>query len=167
MVSIRTFVVEDEPLIAEAPCAVVDRVAGYTCIGAVHDGGSALQRLLKPFTFAAFRDKLERYADYRAATLSALPAARGDIDRALASLRGSEAGALPKGLAPDSLELVVRCLQGADEALSAQDVESRVGMSRVTARRYLEHLADGGPAGRRPRYGGGRPEHVYRWAVRD
>ncbi|MBC7373586.1 MAG: helix-turn-helix domain-containing protein, partial [Frankiales bacterium] len=70
-----------------------------------------------------------------------------------------------KGLAPDSLELVVGCLQGADEALSAQDVATLVGMSRVTARRYLEHLADGGQAGRRPRYGGGRPGHVYRGAV--
>ncbi|WP_437440963.1 hypothetical protein [Rathayibacter oskolensis] len=36
-------------------------------------------------------------------------------------------------------------------------------MSRVTARRYLEHLADTGVAERAPRYGSpGRPELEYR-----
>ena len=40
-----------------------------------------------------------------------------------------------------------------------------VGISRVTARRYLEHLAGMGLADRQPRYsgGGGRPEVAYRW----
>ena len=36
-------------------------------------------------------------------------------------------------------------------------------MSRVTARRYLEHLVDAGLAVREPRYGGtGRPQLEYR-----
>ena len=96
---------------------------------------SAPRDLLKPLIFAAFRDEFEGYADDRASTLSALPAASGDIDRALASLRGSEIGALPKGLAPDSLELVVRCLHGADKALSAQDVASRVAVSQAPLER--------------------------------
>jgi len=40
-----------------------------------------------------------------------------------------------------------------------------VGASRVTVRRYLEHLADTGRAERHPRYGGsGRPEVEYRRA---
>ena len=34
----------------------------------------------------------------------------------------------------------------------------------ITARRYLEYLADAGVATRTPRYGGvGRPETEYRW----
>ena len=126
--------------------------------------GGAVQYLLKPFTFAAFRDKLERYAEYRSATLPAGPAVQSDIDKAFASLRGSESGALPKGLAPDTLELVVEVLRGGGEPLSASDVANRLGVSRVTARRYLEHLADTGRCVRRPRYGAGRPEHVYAWA---
>jgi response regulator of citrate/malate metabolism len=40
-------------------------------------------------------------------------------------------------------------------------------MSRVTARRYLEYLADAGTASRSPRYGTpGRPENEYRWSGR-
>jgi response regulator of citrate/malate metabolism len=39
-----------------------------------------------------------------------------------------------------------------------------LGMSRVTARRYLEYLADAGTATRAPRYGTpGRPENEYGW----
>ena len=42
-----------------------------------------------------------------------------------------------------------------------------VGASRVTARRYLEHLADCALVVRASRYGGtGRPEVEYRWVGR-
>jgi response regulator of citrate/malate metabolism len=43
-------------------------------------------------------------------------------------------------------------------------VGERVGVSRVTARRYLEHLAEQRLAARSPRYGGaGRPEYHDAW----
>ena len=41
-----------------------------------------------------------------------------------------------------------------------------VGISRITARRYLEHLVDEGRAARSPQYGQvGRPELHYRWSA--
>jgi response regulator of citrate/malate metabolism len=47
--------------------------------------------------------------------------------------------------------------------LSTAEVATRTGTSRVTARHYLEHLADAGRVIRSPRYGGpGRPEVEYR-----
>ena len=55
-------------------------------------------------------------------------------------------------------------LRDAGAGLSASEVAGAVGASRVTVRRYLEHLADSGVVVRRPRYGGGgRPEVEYRW----
>jgi response regulator of citrate/malate metabolism len=40
----------------------------------------------------------------------------------------------------------------------------RGGASRITARRYLEYLAEAGLVDRVPRYGSaGRPELEYRW----
>jgi len=122
--------------------------------------------LLKPFTFASFRSKLEQYADYRA-QLAAAPGqvAQDEVDRMLDSLRPSAAAStLPKGMSPESLQQVTAALRNAGRALSATEVAEAVGASRVTARRYLEHLADVGSAERRPRYGGsGRPEVEYRW----
>lgn len=124
-----------------------------------------VQYLMKPFTFAAFRDKLERYADYRGQLGGhGAAAAQQDVDRALAALRGSAGGPAPKGLSPDTLATVVDRLREASAGLSASELSTELGMARVTARRYLEHLADQGQVERTPRYGStGRPEHLYRW----
>ena len=48
---------------------------------------------------------------------------------------------------------------------SAPTAPSELGLSRVTARRYLEHFVATGVAEVRLNYGGsGRPEHRYRSA---
>jgi response regulator of citrate/malate metabolism len=122
--------------------------------------------LLKPFTFASFRSKLEQYAGYRA-QLAAAPTqvVQDEVDRMLDTLRPSAAAtSLPKGMSPETLQQVTATLRDHPSAMSASEVAEAVGSSRVTARRYLEHLADVGSAERRPRYGGsGRPEVEYRW----
>ena len=121
--------------------------------------------LLKPFTFATFRAKLEQYAAYRA-RLEAAPeqVVQDEVDRLLDTLRPPPSSTLPKGMSPESLRQVIEALRDSEGPLSATEVADLVGASRVTARRYLEHLADTGLAERRPRYGGsGRPEMEYRW----
>ncbi|SDT51065.1 response regulator [Actinoplanes derwentensis] len=121
--------------------------------------------LLKPFTFAAFRDKLDRYAQYRRQLAgSAEVAAQHEVDRVFATLRGAPADTLPKGLDPHTFDLILGALRAAAPGgLSATEVATRTGTSRVTARRYLEHLADAARVVRNPRYGGpGRPEVEYR-----
>ena len=120
--------------------------------------------LLKPFTFATFREKLLGYARYRDQLRGADPvAAQHEIDRAFAALRGASPDSLPKGLDQSTLDLVLGVLRSASIGLSAAEVGARMGASRVTARRYLEHLAETGQVARSPRYGGpGRPEVEYR-----
>ncbi|PGH45551.1 Response regulator of citrate/malate metabolism [Micromonospora sediminicola] len=118
--------------------------------------------LLKPFTFAAFRDKLERYAEYRRHALAeGEVAAQHEVDRMFATLRGAAAHTLPKGLDEQTLNTVLAAL-GA-QGRSATEVGARTGISRVTARRYLEYLVSVERAARTPRYGTpGRPEMEYR-----
>ena len=126
-----------------------------------------VQYLLKPFTFAALRDKLGRYADYRRQVTTPERTridAQQDVDRMLDTLRAPGRPALPKGLSEDTLAAVVRLLQGASTELSASQVAEGVGVSRVTARRYLEHLTGQRLVSRSPRYGAaGRPEYHYAW----
>lgn len=123
-----------------------------------------VQYLLKPFTFAALRDKLERYAAYRRQLEGDVASGQHEVDRALATLRGTDPSSLPKGMSLESMDAVVAVLRPSDEGLSAAEVAAKVGASRVTARRYLEHLADSTLVVRRSRYGGaGRPEVEYRW----
>jgi len=131
----------------------------------------AMQYIVKPFTFAAVRKKLEQYQTYRSMLAdNEQVVAQDDIDQFLQTLRGSAADALPKGIGSESLHLVVSVLRQAGDAtgMSAAEVASALGASRVTARRYLEYLVESGKAERRARYRGvgyrgvGRPEVEYR-----
>ena len=122
--------------------------------------------LLKPFTFAAFRDKLERYRDFHGALPTGESAAsQDDIDQALAVLRTpARAAGTPKGVAPNTLAEISRVLRGAPDGLTAADAATAIGVSRITAWRYLERLAEDGVVARRSDYGRtGRPRTRYRW----
>lgn len=130
--------------------------------------GGALQYLVKPFEYADLADRLRRVAE-ALAHLAPDGDAGDDVDQStIDQLFGTRApgGAvppeLPKGLSPETAALVVAAARDAGE-VSASETAEAVGMSRVTARRYLEHLVETGAAEVRLRYGGtGRPERRYR-----
>lgn len=123
-----------------------------------------VQYLLKPFAFATLRAKLERYARFHSTVgRSGEAADQDEVDRALATLRTPDGSALPKGVSPLTLEAVREILAGTDEGVTAEEAAKSAGVSRVTARRYLEYLVEHGSAERAPRYGQvGRPELRYR-----
>jgi response regulator of citrate/malate metabolism len=123
-----------------------------------------VQYLIKPFTFATFADRLGAYRAFRESLATGQgQVTQSDVDSGFATLRRAPAPTLAKGLAPATLEQVVAVLRRGGSP-SAGEVADAAGVSRVTARRYLEHLADTGAATREPRYGSpGRPEHGYRW----
>lgn len=66
------------------------------------------------------------------------------------------------GLNPATLDAIRLALQRAEVDLSANEAAQAVGVSRVSARRYLEHLLESGAASVQLRYGAGRPERRYR-----
>lgn len=129
---------------------------------------SAMQRgsvhyLIKPFTFTVFREKLQSYAEVQARLGRVTEASQADVDRLYGLLRTVLDEELPKGLSTATRDLVVGALRSAPEALSAAGVARIAGLSRVTARRYLEHLSSGGIVEVTLQYGTpGRPEHRYR-----
>ncbi|HKU09979.1 MAG TPA: response regulator [Sinomonas sp.] len=125
-----------------------------------------VQYLIKPFTFAAFAERLEHYRQFRESLAGTGGTASQDaVDEALAALRTPVGTPLPKGLSLDTLEAIRAFVRDKGAAVSATEVTEAVGVSRVTARRYLEHLADAGVLTRSARYGTpGRPEKEYRWA---
>lgn len=220
---IRTLVVEDDPMIAEAHRVFTERLPGFEVAGVAHRGADALrllstlpidlvlldvhlpdtngidlcralraqgsqvdviaitsardletvrsavslgitQYLLKPFTFAAFHDKLMAYAEYRRRTTDPGESlAQEDVDAALSALHDRGRAPLPKGLSGDTLKAVVSLLERGDPLTSA-DIATAVGASRATARRYLDYLTTQRLVRREPRYGkAGRPENVYTW----
>ncbi|SDI80533.1 Response regulator of citrate/malate metabolism [Arthrobacter subterraneus] len=124
-----------------------------------------VQYLIKPFTYSAFSEKLGNYRQFREnLQAQASSTTQSEVDNALAALRPASQGSLPKGLSEETLRAVVSFLSSASEPVSAVEAASALELSRVTARRYLEHLADSGSARRMPRYGTrGRPELEYTW----
>jgi response regulator of citrate/malate metabolism len=122
--------------------------------------------IVKPFTFATFRERLESYAAARRRLSDMRRAEQRDIDRLYGLLRTSSDASLPKGISPPTLELVASLLRKADDALSTTELAERAGISQGVARRYLRFLSDSGAVDYTLRYGAaGRPEHLYRWTA--
>ncbi|HWJ08987.1 MAG TPA: response regulator [Nocardioides sp.] len=136
--------------------------------------GGALQYLVKPFEYDDLADRLRRVAVTLASLSGTGPSGTGGaqpadevdqatIDRAFGTGRPVDVPVvLPKGLSPETAELVLDAARATGE-ISASEAADAVGLSRVTARRYLEHFVDTGAAEVRLQYGGtGRPERRYR-----
>ncbi|HSO90038.1 MAG TPA: response regulator [Arthrobacter sp.] len=141
--------------------------------------GGVLHYLVKPFTSQALNERLDEYLLLRreiAAGGAAGPLNQDSIDRLVAPSRrataadtmaGSLAGSparLPKGLSRPTLDAVIDALKSSPEDVSAAGMAVQLGLSRVSARRYLEYLVIHGFARLTPRYGAaGRPENRYLW----
>lgn len=128
--------------------------------------GGVQHYLVKPFTAAMLHERLDEiWRLHQEVRRAADELDQDEVDRLFAGTR-SGPSRLPKGLSERSLALVVdalvtACRDGADA--SAAEVGDVAGMSRVSARRYLEHLVTLGRAEMNPRYGSaGRPENRYR-----
>lgn len=131
--------------------------------------GGAMQYLVKPFEHADLEARLRQVAT----TIRALRADPGAdpgaidqsaIDRAFGAgeLVSATGKRLPKGLSTETGALVEELLAQVED-VSAAEAGDRLGLSRVSARRYLEHFVVTGVAEVRLRYGtAGRPERRYR-----
>jgi response regulator of citrate/malate metabolism len=124
--------------------------------------GGAMQYLVKPFEYDDLAGRLRQVAE----ALGALASGETDqesIDALFGSppAPGGAPATLPKGLSPETADLVLAALRDAGE-LSAAEAGDQVGLSRVSARRYLEHFVGTGVAEVRLQYGtAGRPERRY------
>lgn len=118
--------------------------------------------LLKPFTLADLTARLEAYAQRRRSWSRVSVTDQEDIDRVVHGGREEAPTRLPKGLSAETVDLVRAALETHSD-LSATEAGELVGISRVSARRYLEWLAESGRAEVQLRYGAqGRPERRFR-----
>jgi len=127
--------------------------------------GGAFRYLVKPFSAGMLRSALAEFAQTRR-RLDTAPGAVIDQSAINAIMHGGQVAvphaSLPKGIGEATLRRVVVALQNADESASALEIAEATGLSRVSARRYLEYLVSIGQASVTPRYGqAGRPELRY------
>ncbi|CCH75437.1 conserved hypothetical protein [Nostocoides australiense Ben110] len=127
--------------------------------------GGASHYLIKPFEISDLSARLRDFAR-SVESIGHGALSQESVDAAFrrqAPTRATPRSTLPpKGLSRESLDLVIGALRSGEE-MSAAECAERVGMARVSVRRYLEHLVSTGQATVRPMYGSGRPVHLFRW----
>ncbi|MBM7770720.1 response regulator of citrate/malate metabolism [Actinokineospora baliensis] len=122
--------------------------------------GGALHYLIKPFAYAALHDQLRHFAALHTRLNELTTATQAAADEVFGARPRS---ALPKGLTPQTATLVTTVLNSTTPDISAAECAAATHLSRVSARRYLEHFVATGQAQVHLRYGTtGRPERRYR-----
>ncbi len=115
--------------------------------------------LVKPFSVGDLHARIDDVIAERAGA----PDGDTHLDQSAvdAVMARSSRRPLPKGLSAETLE-VVRTGLGNRGTASAAELADDIGLSRVSCRRYLEHLADDGSARRTMDYAtAGRPSTRY------
>lgn len=123
--------------------------------------------LVKPFDLERLSVSLRKYAEYRKRLTGASELDQRRIDD-LQKLRWPAAGVkagTESGIDPRTLERIARCIETSAEAQTISDIAQKVGVSRSTAKTYLDYLVARGDVVEELQYGSvGRPRRLFRKA---
>jgi two-component system, CitB family, response regulator len=126
--------------------------------------------MIKPVVFDRFKQALQRYQDFhkklqllgKENTLITQQEVDSLLRKEVEVTSNNDRTYLPKGIDPLTLEKVLEVLGKVGVGLTAESVAKEIGISRTTARRYLEHLVSVEKIEADLAYGTvGRPERVY------
>lgn len=126
----------------------------------------AFDYIIKPFTFERFKNSLNAYKKHYQKIFSDTEQVnQNEVDELFISKKQTKNNlSLPKGLQMTTLEKIVAFLKEKKTPLSAREVAREIGVSRVTARRYLEYLVVSGKAVIELNYQSvGRPINKYKF----
>ena len=96
--------------------------------------------IIKPFKFDRYRNTLEAYRDFSSKIIQQDSFSQVELDKFFSAKMAKANGHLPKNMHGLTLDSIINFLSAKTEALSADEVAGEVGISRVTARRYLDYL---------------------------
>ena len=127
--------------------------------------GGVFDYILKPMTFSRFQSTLGKFLDHRNKLREMTRLDQSGVDQIIHPAQDSAQTdvRMPKSIDPLTLEKVedeVSKLN--DDGVNAEAMGAQVGISRTTARRYLEFLVSKGTVKPSLVYGSvGRPERLY------
>jgi len=129
--------------------------------------GGVFDYIVKPLEFSRMRDSLSRYRDHFEHLNALDTIEQSDIDGLLPRAKNDSTGnpsinLLPKGIDALTLNKVRELIQSIPGPQGAEIVGQKIGVSRTTARRYLEYLVSTNELVVDVSYGCvGRPERNY------
>jgi len=120
--------------------------------------------LVKPFTFDRFQMALEKYIAQNNALKDIDTLNQKSIDHIIDNSRKKSEDLFPKGIQERTLQLIMEYLNGnKNEWFTGDDISSKVGLTGVTVRRYMNYLAESGRVVGEMNYEtGGRPCMRYK-----
>ncbi|WP_442951099.1 response regulator [Paenibacillus sp. 481] len=130
--------------------------------------GGVFDFIIKPVVYERLLETLEKYKQFHQEVTrlshSNVSVSQQQIDMLIHGRLDVKAKELyPKGIDKLTLDKIITFITQTEEGMSAEDLGSRLGISRSTARRYLEYLVSQGKVCADVYYGTvGRPERVYR-----
>lgn len=126
----------------------------------------AVDYLIKPFDFERFQQALMNYLNLRIMISENTDVNQNDLDHYhfLSDLGGlNPLSSLPKGVHFLTLKQILNFLDNHQEALSCQEIANSLGLSKITAWRYLEYFVEKGRVEVALEYGSiGRPTKLYK-----
>jgi len=124
--------------------------------------------IVKPLVFERLKNSLEKYQEFRSKLRKIQNenhhVDQEEIDELLVRIGQKEqlTPYLPKGIDKITLQKVTEVLNQTGEGLNAEGLAKKIGISRPTARRYLEYLVAKEQISADLSYGEvGRPERIY------
>lgn len=124
--------------------------------------------LIKPFTYERFQDAVKKFLLQHSSLKTKEKFTQEDIDRLMAkpAQRESESNSyndLPKGLQQQTLDTVLEYMgKNSGKYLTSDQIASDTGFSKMTVRRYMNHLIGIKKIASRTNYStGGRPSIEY------
>ncbi|WP_134684294.1 response regulator [Brevibacillus migulae] len=127
--------------------------------------GGVIDYIIKPFKMDRMKQALDKYVQMKTRLQQERSISQKELDQFFHGPVEAEPvkkEQLPKGLNDITLQQIVQQLTQTAASFSAEEVAEKVGIARVTARRYLEYLEKIGQVKRDVSYGGvGRPTNRY------
>ena len=121
--------------------------------------------LVKPFVSSRFEQALETFLARQDAFHDLSSFSQQHIDALIGGTSKKSSEELPKGIQDSTLETICGFLKNSSsEEFTGEEIADKVGLSRVTVRRYMNYLLDKGTISGRMNYEtGGRPCMLYKY----
>ncbi len=127
----------------------------------------AVDYLIKPFDFDRFQLAMEKFERKRNGFVGKKSVEQDDIDSIFfESMNRNDKvkDILEKGMSEKTYTAILNAIKAIDASVTAEDLGDKLGISRVSVRRYLEFMESRGILEMKPIYGKkGRPQHLFKY----